>query len=57
VHARRRDDLSGDDPESEEDGEPEMPYPLEGKYVDENDRQRCVCFLEKPTIAPSHIRV
>jgi hypothetical protein len=31
---------SGDEPESEEDYEPETPYPLEGKYIDEDDRQR-----------------
>jgi hypothetical protein len=30
-----------DGPESEEDDIEENPYPLEGKYIDEYDRQRC----------------
>jgi hypothetical protein len=29
-----------DGPESEEDGVEENPYPLDGKYIDEYDRQR-----------------
>lgn len=40
MSAIRHDDDFGDDPESEEDEA--NPYPLEGKYADELDRQRCV---------------
>ena len=41
-------DMGEEGPESE-DGQDSNPYPLEGKYVDEADRQKCV-FL------PSHTR-
>ena len=34
-------DMGGEGPESE-DGQDSNPYPLEGKYVDETDRQKCV---------------
>lgn len=34
-----------DGPESEEDGVEENPYPLDGKYVDEYDRQRYTATL------------
>lgn len=36
-----------DQPESEEDVSETNPYPLEGKYIDEDDRQRCA------TVPPS----
>lgn len=37
-------DLESEDeqPESEEGINDSTPYPLEGKYIDEADRQRCV---------------
>jgi hypothetical protein len=36
-------DTTDDDLESEEGGGvPPNPYPLEGQYVDEEDRERCV---------------
>lgn len=34
-------DVGGEGPESE-DGQDSNPYPLEGKYIDEADRQKCV---------------
>jgi hypothetical protein len=34
-----------DGPESEEDDVEENPYPLEGKYIDEYDRQRYAAIL------------
>ena len=34
-----------DGPESEEDGIEENPYPLDGKYMDEYDRQRYTATL------------
>ena len=34
-----------DGPESEEDGVEENPYPLDGKYIDEYDRQRYTATL------------
>ena len=34
-----------DGPESEEDGSEENPYPLDGKYMDEYDRQRYTATL------------
>ena len=41
-----------DGPESEEDDVEENPYPLDGKYIDEYDRQRytatCVHCLASP---------
>lgn len=48
---------SGDEPESEEDGEQPMPYPLEGKYVDENDRQRYVVSRrgQPDHVPPAHV--
>jgi hypothetical protein len=41
-------DTGEDGPESE-DGQDSNPYPLEGKYVDDADRQKCV-------FAPLHTR-
>jgi len=35
-----------DGPESEEDDVEENPYPLDGKYIDEYDRQRYTAMLE-----------
>ena len=35
-------DTSEDEPESEEEIEDLNPYPFDGKYVDEADRQKCV---------------
>ena len=35
-------DTSEDEPESEEEIEDFNPYPFDGKYVDEADRQKCV---------------
>lgn len=32
----------GDEPESEEDSAESNPYPIEGKYIDEEDRERYV---------------
>ena len=40
-------DAGGEGPESE-DGQDSNPYPLEGKYVDEADRQKCA-FLPSYT--------
>ena len=37
-------DTGGEGPESE-DGQDSNPYPLEGKYVDDADRQKCVFLL------------
>ena len=33
-----------DEPESEEDSAESNPYPIEGKYIDEEDRERYVGF-------------
>ena len=33
-----------DEPESEEDSAESNPYPIEGKYIDEEDRERYVVF-------------
>lgn len=35
----------GDEPESEEDSAESNPYPIEGKYIDEEDRERYVSPL------------
>ena len=40
LHLRMGDYSDEDQPESEEDVPESNPYPLEGKYIDEDDRQR-----------------
>ena len=40
-----------DGPESEEDDVEENPYPLDGKYVDEYDRQRYTATCTTPLLA------
>jgi len=47
---RRKADVSDteeDQPESEEDDAPANPYPFEGKYTDELDKQRLLGLSEK----------
>jgi hypothetical protein len=42
-----------DGPESEEDDVDENPYPLDGKYIDEYDRQQYAATVTALTLEPN----